>query len=123
MQNTLTRVPACGWPSARQVACEPVAGKPVSVMVVASGFPNAPECRCSQCVNGSTVHSLSMVQACAGGPWNAVALELPQKPQKTFWLPTTADDRDVVPVVRLNGIGRAPMYFPVIGGGQSWLVG
>src|SRR5436309_11836346 len=108
MQKTLTSVASLGRPLREQAA-----GEPVSVSMVASPFPNAPEWRCSQVVNGTVPQSAFAEQTWAGGPWNAVALELPQKPQKTFWpLGAVKAVLVTVPVLSANGIGSAPMYLP-----------
>jgi hypothetical protein len=137
MQNTLTSVAACDAPSAMQA----FAGVPVSVMVVASKFRNAPLLCCMHCVKGDVVHCELDVHGC-GGLANIRAL-VAQKPQKISTCPTEFTVEKAVfvcvPVDRLKSTGRQPMnevfrtaaHIPAgwsmpigaFGGGQSWLVG
>ena len=118
MQKTLTNVEACGIPSVRQPGCTPV-----SVMVSATGWPNAPELLCLHVVNIPVVHWLSAVQGWGG--FSNVEGEWAQKPQKTEMLEGRSCEVFVcAPVESENGIGRLPMNGGVpLGGGQSWLVG
>ena len=120
MQKTLTRVEACTAPPVRSPPL-----KPDSSIIVASACAKAPLRFCSQLVKGTVVHCESAAHAC-GGFWKPPTGSL-QKPQKMLDLPFPAPVLnavfDAVPVVRLKGIGSAPISAPACGGGQSWLVG
>ena len=102
------------------------AGAPLSVMVRAGPCPKAPGLRCRHLGKVGFVHWLSAVQAFAGGPWKDGENCWPQNPQNTKLAPAPPERGtevfDCDPVVRLNGIGRAPMLAAAVGG-QSWLVG
>ena len=119
MQKVLTRVEVRAVPSLRHA----FAGVPISVMVRAGPWPNAPDVRCRHLVNGDVVHWESAVQATAGGPWKVGLNCWPQNPQNTKGCAErSVEVSDCAPVVRAKGIGKLPMN-AAVAGGQSWLVG
>ena len=107
---------------------------PVSVMVVAALFRNAPLLCCRHERKFPFVHCPSAVHECGGFSKACVRVASKQKPQKTRACAPVAKEVFVcVPLDRPKGTGRQPMNVveepgdqpeeAPPGGGQSWLVG
>ena len=134
MQKTLTSVAGCLAPSAMQT----LGGVPVSLIVVANVFRNAPLLCCRQEVKDPFVQSVSAVHVCGGFSNATVTSGSKQKPQKTRgWAAVLKEVFVCVSVERMKSTGRQPrnvepdtgeqpeasMPLGLPGGGQSWLVG
>src|SRR5216117_756654 len=79
MQKTLTSVAGCLAPSAMQT----LGGVPVSLIVVANVFRNAPLLCCRQEVKDPFVQSVSAVHVCGGFSNATLTSGSKQKPQMT----------------------------------------
>src|SRR6266581_2939522 len=107
MQKTLTSVAGCFAPSPMQT----LGGFPVSVMVVANGFRNAPLlcCRQESKLSPRATQWASEVQGSGGLANCEERLGSKQKPQKTrAWAAVVKELFVCVSVERVKSTGRQP---------------
>ena len=121
MQKALTSVDGCGWPSPMHSAgAEPKSVISCSEPGLEDAVPNAPDVRCLHVPHAVVLGHPVIPAHCAfdvhgtGGLAKVGLKDAPQKPQKTscpfmsvatLWFAALG----VAEVVRLNGIGSAPM--------------